>query len=183
MEFHTWVQLAQTSNETLQQRATASFIAGEFAENGYSASDYQGSKGSDNDTILWQIENSEEITPAWRWLISTTAIPETRCQGRFISCSKTTMALIGVLAMRLEVNIQGTVSTTLRFTMRFTMRHYVSKNFFAFINTCNSAYIDAMWGGMDASQGYNNATGRARGMPFAWTGKNVTAGTRLNSSS
>jgi hypothetical protein len=48
----------KTPDEVSRQVATSSFIQSKFAFNGYTASDYQGSKGSDKASILAQIQNN-----------------------------------------------------------------------------------------------------------------------------
>jgi hypothetical protein len=166
----------KTNPEVWQQQETAQFIANKFANNGYSASNYQGDNGlgSYKDTILAEIESNEANYPRVAIVdfdhgngqTEIDDIPPDELHYMFEDNHGTYSG--GCNETKGEVHHEHLV---------YDMEIYqktTGKTFFAFINTCNSAHVDDFFGDWPSTQGIIPGTTRARGMPYAWTHQNVT---------
>jgi hypothetical protein len=150
--------------EISRQQATASFIRSEFDQNGYSASNYQGSNGlgSYKNTILAQIDSNEASFPRvavvdfnhGNWRTDNPSWPIGERHYMFED-------QIGVYTGPDFHNPGPPHHENLVYDAEIATRTFREKTFFVLINACNSAHVE------EGYQGLNN--GRAQGMPYAWT--------------
>ena len=159
-------------NEVTRQVATSAFIRSEFDQNGYSASDYQGVKGSDKNSILYQIQTNQANYPR------VAVVDFDHGNGN------NETHLMGAPDNEFHYMFEdqrGTYSGPVCHPYPPDHREYgvydmeiypwtgSGKYFFVLINACNSAHNDTTFGQYPSSQGIIPGTNRARGMPFAWT--------------
>jgi len=129
-------------DEVAQQEETADFLKVQFWANGYSASDYQGEKGSYRDTILAQIESSEANYPRVAVVDfdhgnGQVDIPWLEDPNEFHYMFEDNDGTFeGPVYQWENVSYENAV-----FDMQIFQRTS-GKTFFAFINTCNSAHIE-----------------------------------------
>ena len=170
----------KTSGEISQQQDVSSDIRYYFASNGYTASNYQGS-GSMKAQILANISDAESN------YANVAVVDFNHGIGR----NETYRGAAGEWHFQFEDQIGMNISETadpddednwVNANMVFDMDIYdetdEENTFFAFINTCLSAYIEDELDApppdttvYDTTQGL--VSGRARGMPFAWTHRTV----------
>jgi hypothetical protein len=159
-------------DEVAKQEETADFLKVLFWSNGYSASDYQGEKGSYKDTILAEIEDNELNYPRVAVVdfdhgVGLDGIPGIPAdefhymfEDNYGTFNGTTYPGFGPLYDYAVFDMDIADQTT------------EGKTFFAFINTCASADISL--------QGPIPGTSRDQGMPYAWTHRRVDTETPGN---
>ena len=165
----------KTNPEVWQQQETAQFIRNQFANNGYSASNYQGSSGSYKSTILSQIGNNEVNYPR----VAVVNFDHGNGQGNIPNLNPTEFHYmfedhLGTYGGDCNETKGPVLYDNLVFDMDIYDETTLGKTFFVFINTCNSAHVGDTFGNWTSTQGLVGGS-RARGMPFAWTHLNVTA--------
>jgi len=154
-------------DEVTQQQITAAYIKTLYQQNRYSATDNQGSKGSDKSSILDQIETMEQSYPR----VSVVDFDHgngrndtQQAPGEFHYLFEDQEGTyIGPTHESHYINAENGV-----YDMEIFPNTALGRYFFVLINTCNSAHVNATYyGTYDSEQGL--VGGRARGMPYAWT--------------
>jgi hypothetical protein len=161
----------KTQAEILQQRSTSQRISDYFKNDGYDASNYQGSQGSFKTQILDQISTNEQNYDRVAVVDFDHGIGETRYSEA-----------PGEFHYMFEDNIGMDPSDPYYFDHNYVYdmdiyeRTNLGKTFFAFINTCMSANVSTyqleipQGSGQyyQVGQGFEYTT-EAQGMPFGWT--------------
>jgi hypothetical protein len=157
-------------NEVYEQQETAASIASSFNSNDYYTSNYQGNiTYGDKSKILACISQNEALYPRVAVVYFDHGVGYTGIGG-----------LPGNEFHFLSEDDAGTRSGQMHpgtgphdehavFDMDIYPRTALGKIFFAFINTCHSAYAANSLGGYTTTQGIIPGTYRARSMPFAYT--------------
>ena len=158
--------------EVARQQATSAFIQSKFTLNGYSASDYQGSKGSDKNSTLYQIQTNDQNYPriAVVDFDHGNGNNETNIMGA--PSSEFHYLFEDQTGTRLGGTYPGTtVVGNGVYDMEIYPRTTSGRYFFVLINACNSAHIEDTMGNPPNQQITTQGliSDRARGMPFAWT--------------
>jgi hypothetical protein len=162
------------SAEVYWQQNTAGNISEWFANNGYSATNNQGTHNqtSNKADILEEISNNEAT-------YSRIAVVDfDHGNGKNNTQSVISGAEVDEFHYLFEDNwgtreggVWNTDDSNANYHAVFDAEIYdktEGNNFFAFISTCNSAYVDNFWSGEVSTQGLVDGL-RARGMPFAWS--------------
>jgi hypothetical protein len=157
-------------NEVTRQQLTSAFIQSEFYQNGYSASNYQGTTGlsSLKSNILSQVQNDQanyarSVAVDFDHGNGLTGIPGLPSNEFHFMFEDQRGTMYGP-------TYHGTPADHPEYAVydyEIYDRTSVGKYLFVLINACNSAYIGDTFGSDDSSQGMVN--GRARGMPYAWS--------------
>jgi hypothetical protein len=161
-------------NEVSNQSMVAAYIYNRFAPNGYTAGLYQGDSNSDADMILLRTSAADALYHQaavvdfdhGNGLVGIPEIPGNEFHFMFEDQDGTFGGP--------KYNESGpTLYENAVFDFEIYPRTADGKVFFAFINTCNSAFIADSFYGSPAQQGIVLGSDRARGMPFAWFHRSV----------
>ena len=155
----------KTNPEVWQQRETAQLIANYFANNGYSASNYQG-EGSTKSSILANISYNEQhhsrvAVVDFDHGVGTGINGTGPIQGHENEFHYLFEDTIGTYNGT-EYPGDGPHHEHAVYDYEIAEETGPGNTYFAFINTCLSA--DTSYG-----EGPNNETGNIQGMPYAWT--------------
>jgi hypothetical protein len=164
----------KTYDEVVWQQNTSAYIAGLFASNGYSSSNNQDAHnlGSNKSAILGHIQSLETTYPR-------VAIVDFD-HGNGKNNTNISGAPADEFHYMFEDNWGTREGPTYNTDDSHANEHAVfdddiyertsGKTFFAFINTCNSAHVNATFYFEDTNSTQGLIDGdRARGMPFAWS--------------
>jgi hypothetical protein len=169
----------KTAGEIAWQNQLANYVAGYFSNDGYYASDLQGSSGSYKSQILAQIESNENGYSNVAVLDLDHGVGRSDYQGmnEFHYMFEDNIGQVtGVAANGSDPN--NWVNTNMVYDMDIYGKTTPGKTCFAFINTClsgciNSTIYDANGNpqvtGLPAGGGKYSGTNNAVGMPYAWT--------------
>jgi hypothetical protein len=173
----------KTQSEINQQRATAQYISDYFKNDGYSASNEQGSKGSYRSQILTQISNNEAnydrvAVIDFNHGVGTTQ--HTRDNGEFHYLFEDNIGM--------DLSNPYYYDNNYVYDMDIYDQTTSRKTFFTFISTCMSANYTSYTTpshipGQTCTVGQGMINGNAQGMPYAWTHKLVTASPTTNPAS
>ncbi len=168
--------MRKTNPEVSQQQATAQYINNLFASNGYSASDFQGNKGSYKDDILYQISYNEQNYPRVAVVDFDHGVGASNYQlapNEFHYFFEDNVGLDYYLDENNwthAMELSDYYGTHMLYDMDIASQTTLTNTFFAFINACMSANTDH-------GNGPNSTSGNVQGMPYAWTHKMVGANT------
>ena len=159
----------KTADELTQQGATSDTIRDYFSDDGYDAENNQGYPGSLHDNVLAKIEDTADEHSLAAIVDFDHGVGNERYDEFHYMFEDDNGTFVGSPPMATPNAIEnGVYDYEIR---EITADHIPSKYFFSFINTCMSANTTNPSTGVDW-QGDGN--GRARSMPYAFTGLCVT---------
>jgi hypothetical protein len=169
----------KTAGEIAWQNQIANYVATYFSNNGYYASDLQGSSGSYKSQILAQIDSNENGYSRAAVIDFDHGVGRSDYQGlnEFHYMFEDNIGSVS------GVNPNGNdpnnwVNTNMVYDMDIFDETTGEKTFFAFINTCLSACINStiydangtpLIPDLPEGGGHHSGTNNAVGMPYAWT--------------
>ena len=161
----------KTTAEVNQQRVTSQILSDYFKNDGYVASNYQGSKGSYRSQILAQISSNEANYDRVAVIDFNHGVGRTDYAQGYGEFHYLFEDNIGMDPSNPNYHNDNYV-----YDMDIHGKTTLRKTFFTLINTCLSAnystYTTPL--GNPVSQGFVSGTTHAQSMPFAWTHKLVT---------